>query len=141
MRTLKYSEIRLVKYGRLIDKAILQKKYGLATHLAYRCLLEYYRLFLRFRMPSSKYINQNAFQLSVSIVKYLRKYPRISGFKSKHLFSMLSTSYYLTNLSRKKTGDRELHVDLAMATFARENALAISRLIMGSLMNHSEEGS
>lgn len=143
MKTLRYDEIRLVKYTKLIDKAILDHRYGIAIQLAHRCLLEYYRLFLRFLIPNSKYINKNAFQLSMDIVRYVRK-QKWTFFKSKQLFAMLTTSYHLTHWSRLKFADRELHTDHAMATFAREQVLAISKLLVGSIEelneNENDEG-
>lgn len=132
MKSLRYDEIRLVRYTKLIDRAILEHKYPLATQLAYRCLLEYYRLFFRFFSPQRKYLNKNAFQLSMDFVRYVRK-KRWSQFKSKQLFSMLNTSYELTTWSNLKITDKELSTDLAMATYAREQVLAISSLLVGSL--------
>lgn len=135
MKTLRYDEIRLVKYTKLIDKAILDHRYGIAVQLAHRCLLEYYRLFLRFLIPNSRYLNKNAFQLSMDIVRYVRN-QKWTFFKSKQLFAMLTTSYRLTRWYGLKIADRELHTDLAMATFAREQVLAISKLLVGTIEEH-----
>lgn len=134
MRTVDYNEIRLVKYTKLIDKAIVAKRYGLATQLAYRCLLEYNRLFIRFLSPHSKLLRKNAFQLSIEVVKYFREKPDWFTFKrSRQLFAMLKTTYTLTRLSTLRYADRDTHVDLATATYARDQALAIARFLSGSI--------
>lgn len=133
MYTVDYNEIRLIRYTKLIDKAILCRRYGLATHLAYRCLLEYHRLFLRFLMPQTKGIRKNAFQLSIMVVRYMRSQRRLTFRMTRLLFGMLRSTYVITNLSGRKHGDRELHVDLAMATFARDQALTIARFLFGSV--------
>ena len=130
MQQIDYNAIRLIRYSKLIDKAILEHRYSLATHLAYRCLLEYNRLFLRFLMPQSRALPRNAFQLSLMTIRLLRK-----QYKARHLFDVLKSTYYITNLSGEKYGDRDLHIDLATATFARDQALAISEFLFGSL-NH-----
>ena len=134
MRTLDYSEIRLVKYSKLIDKAIAERRYGLSTQLAYRCLLEYNRLFMRFMLPNSKWLKKNAFQLSIEVVRYFRKHPEWFTFRrSRQLIAMLKTTYYLTNLSNMRYADRDLHLDLATATYARDQSLAIARFLCGSV--------
>lgn len=140
MKTIDYCEIRLVKYSSLIDRAILEKRYALATQLAYRCLLEYNRLFVRYCIPSSTSVRKNAFQLSVEVVRYVRinrKYFRIR--KSRYLMKMLSASYYLTNLSKLRYGARDIHVDLATAQYARDQSIAIAKFLMGSVREHSEK--
>jgi hypothetical protein len=44
-------------------------------------------------------------------------------------------------MSSSNSGDRDLHVDYATATFARDQALAISKFLFGSLSElKSEEG-
>lgn len=134
MRHLDYCEIRLVKYTKLIDKAIASKRYGLSTQLAYRCLLEYNRLFMRFCVPNSKSVKKNAFQLSLEVVRYLRTRPDWFTFKrSRQMFAMLKTTYFLTKLSNTRFADRDLHLDLATATFARDQSLAIARFLFGSV--------
>jgi len=133
MQHVDYNAIRLIRYGKLIDKAILQHRHGLATHLAYRCLLEYHRLFLRFLMPQTKTIRRNAFQLSLLTVRYLRTRQKLTLQRTRQLFDMLRTTYFITHLSGTRYADRDLHVDLATATFARDQALAISKFLFGSL--------
>lgn len=135
MHHVDYNAIRLVKYSKLIDKAILAHKYSLATHLAYRCLLEYHRLFARFLMPQTKTFRQNAFQLSVMTVRYMRSSRKLTVHRTRQLFEMLRSTYFITNLSRTRYADRDLHVDLATATFARDQALAISKFLFGTLAN------
>jgi len=125
--------MRLVRYTKLIDKAILERRYALATHLAYRCLLEYNRLFMRFLMPQTRYFRQNAFQLSIQVVRYMRSGKALSFRRTRMLFGMLRSSYYLTTLSSHKFGDRDVHVDLATATFARDQARSIAKFLFGSL--------
>ena len=133
MQHIDYNAIRIIRYGKLIDKAILENRYSLATHLAYRCILEYHRLFLRFRMPHTRTIRHNAFQLSLLTVKYMRARRTLTMQRTRQLFNMLRSTYYLTNLSGTKFADRDLHVDLATATFARDQAMAISKFLFGSL--------
>jgi hypothetical protein len=141
MRHLDYCEIRLVKYTKLIDKAIASKRYGLSTQLAYRCLLEYNRLFMRFCIPSSKSLKKNAFQLSIEVVRYFRKSPDWFTFKrSRQMLAMLRTTYYLTKLSSMRFADRDLHLDLATATYARDQSLAIARFLFGSVRERTIPG-
>ena len=128
-----YNAIRLIRYGKLIDKAILEHKYSLATQLAYRCLLEYNRLFIRFLMPQAKTMRRNAFQLSLLTVRYMRKRRKLTLKRTRQLFNLLRSTYFITNLSYTRYADRDLHVDLATATFARDQALAISNFLFGSL--------
>lgn len=129
MKTIQLSEVRLVKYSRLIDRAISEKRYGLATQMAYRCVLEYHRLFLRYSMPQSKSMTQNAFQLSVVTVKYLRTHGKFfTRQSSRQLMKLLKTSYYLTNLSKLKWGN----IDKTTAVFARDQSLAMARFLMSS---------
>lgn len=128
MQQIDYNAIRLIRYSKLLDKAILEHRYSLATHLAYRCLLEYNRLFIRFLSPQSKTLRRNAFQLSLLTVRYLRH-----QYKSVHLFNVLRSTYYITHVSGSRYGDKDLHIDLATATFARDQALAISNLLFGSI--------
>jgi hypothetical protein len=128
-----YNAIRLIRYGKLIDKAILEHKYSLATQLAYRCLLEYNRLFVRFLMPQAKTMRRNAFQLSLLTVRYMRKRRKLTLKRTRQLFNLLRSTYFITNLSYPRYADRDLHVDLATATFARDQALAISNFLFGSL--------
>lgn len=139
MQHIDYNAVRLIRYSKLIDKAILSRRYSLATQMAYRCLLEYHRLFLRFMAPQSKTFRQNAFQLSIAVVKYLRTRRKLTVRRTRKLFEMLRSTYYLTNLSLQKSGDRDLHVDLAMATYARDQALAISKFLVGSMQEESEK--
>lgn len=130
MKTIHLSEVRLVKYSRLIDRAISEKRYSLATQMAYRCVLEYHRLFLRYSMPHSKSMTQNAFQLSVVTVKYLRtKSKYLSRHSPRQLLKLLKTSYYLTNLTKTKWGK----IDKATAVFARDQSLAMARYLMTSV--------
>ena len=139
MKTIDYCEIRLVKYSRLIDRAILEKRYALSTQLAYRCLLEYNRLFMRYYLPTSSSLRKNAFQMSIEVVKHVRFNRRFFKIrKSTYLMRLLSTSYYLTNLSKLRYGQRDLHVDLATAQYARDQSLAISRFLMGTVVEDSE---
>ncbi|MDX1479093.1 MAG: hypothetical protein R3301_15370 [Saprospiraceae bacterium] len=141
MRVLDYNEIRLIRYTKLIDKAIVAKRYGLATQLAYRCVYEYHRLFMRFLVPQKKLLRKNAFQMTVDVVGYFRAKPGWFTFKrSRWLFSMLKTSYYLTRLSKRRFADRDLHVDMATAVFARDQALAISKFLFGSLKDSYKSG-
>lgn len=138
MQHIDYNAIRLIRYSKLIDKAILAHRYSLATHLAYRCLLEYHRLFARFMMPQTKTFRHNAFQLCVMSVKYLRNSRKMTLHRTRLLFDMLRSTYFITNLSGKRYGDRDLHVDLATATFARDQALAISKFLFGTLSEETE---
>ncbi len=134
MKAIQLSEVRLVKYSRLIDRAISEKRYGLATQMAYRCVLEYHRLFLRYSAPHSKSMTENAFQLSVVTVKYLRTQGRfLSRHSSRQLLKLLSTSYYLTNLSKLKWGERDTHIDKATAVLARDQSLAMAKFLMSSV--------
>ena len=138
-------EIRLVKYSKLIDQAIATKRYSLATNLAYRCLLEYQRLAARFLIPHVKSPSKNAFQLSTEMVQHLRKSSgSLTWTKTRQLFALLSTSYHLTTWSKLPFGDRDLQVDLAMATYARDQSLQLSRFLIGTvqeLRSESESGS
>jgi len=138
MQHIDYNAIRLIRYSKLIDKAILAHRYSLATHLAYRCLLEYHRLFARFMMPQTKPFRHNAFQLCVMSVKYLRTSRNLTLNRTRLLFDMMRTTYFITNLSGTRHGDRDLHVDLATATFARDQALAISKFLFGTLSEEAE---
>lgn len=134
MRTIDYNEIRLIRYTKLIDKAIAAKRYGLATQLAYRCVFEYNRLFIRFLLPHKQLFRKNAFQLTIEVVQYFRSKPGWFNFKrSRQLFAMLKTSYFLTRMSTLRFADRDLHIDLATAKFARDQALAISSFLFGSV--------
>ena len=133
MHHVDYNEIRLVRYSKLIDKAILDHRYTLATHLAYRCLLEYNRLFLRFLMPQSKTFRRNAFQLFVIIVQYMRTRRKLTLQRTKQLLNMLRSTHTITHLHSIRYTDRDLNVDLATATFARNQALEISQFLFGSL--------
>jgi hypothetical protein len=128
MQHIDYNAIRLIRYSKLIDKAILEHRYSLATHLAYRCLLEYNRLFVRFLSPNSRTLRRNAFQLSLLTIQHLR-----NQYKSVHLFNVLRSTYFITHISGSRYGDKDLHIDLATATFARDQALAISNLLFGSM--------
>jgi hypothetical protein len=128
-----YNAFRLVRYGKLIDKAILARRYGLATHLAYRCVLEYNRLFVRFIMPQTKTFRRNAFQLSILTVRYLRTRRKLTLRRTRQLFDLLRSTYFITHVSSTSQGDRDLHVDLATATYVRDQALAISKFLFGSL--------
>ena len=131
MRSLNSNEIRLIKYSRLIDEAIVAKRYGLATHLAYRCLLEYHRLFIRFTLPNYVLVKKNAFQLSIEAVKYLHGKTGFWQFRrSGQLFQLVRTTYHLTTLSTLKYGDRDAHIDRATAEFARDQSIAISKLLI-----------
>ena len=138
MQHIDYNAIRLVRYSKLIDKAILSRRYALATHLAYRCLLEYNRLFLRFTSPQTKTLRQNAFQLSIAVVKYLRS-RKLSFTRTRQLFNLLRSTYAITNLSTRNYGDRDLHADLATATFARDNALAMSQFLFGYVKENENQ--
>ncbi len=51
---------------------------------------------------------------------------------------MLRSTYFITNLSGARYADRDLHVDLTTATFARDQALAISKFLFGTLNEESE---
>ncbi|HLF62557.1 MAG TPA: hypothetical protein VI603_02340 [Saprospiraceae bacterium] len=133
MHHVDYNAIRLIRYSKLIDKAILAHRYSLATHLAYRCLLEYHRLFARFLMPQTKIFRHNAFQLSVMTVRYMRTRRKLTLHRTRQLFNMLRSTYFITKLSGARYADRDLHVDLATATYARDQALAISRFLFGTL--------
>jgi hypothetical protein len=53
--------------------------------------------------------------------------------RGRQLFDMLRSTYYITQVSTTNTGDRDLHVDYATASFARDHALAISKFLFGSL--------
>jgi hypothetical protein len=51
---------------------------------------------------------------------------------------MLRCTYFITNLSGTRYADRDLHIDLATATYARDQALAISKFLFGTLREESE---
>ena len=141
MKQVDYNAIRLIRYSKLIDQAILSRRYSLATQMAYRCLLEYHRLFLRFVLPQTLIVKRNAFQLSVLTVKHLRTRQKLTVRRARQLFDMLRGTYYITHMSSTTVGDRDLHVDLATATYARDQALAISKFLFGSLSEESERAS
>ncbi len=91
-------------------------------------------------MPQSRTMKENAFQLSLLTVKYLRtqrKYFSLTS--SKQLLKLMSTSYYLTNLTKLKWGERDLHIDRATATFARDQSLAMAKFLMGSVHESVEQ--
>ena len=135
-----YNELRLVKYSRLIDQTIAEGRYTLATQLAYRCLLEYNRLFIRFCIPNLKWNRMNAFQLTVEIVRFARSNSKTFKLpKSRELMKMLRASYYLTSLSNKKLDDKDLRIDRVTARFAGDQSLAISRVLMGTVNSRLKE--
>ena len=134
MKTVDYNKMRLVKYTKLIDKSILHKRYSLSTHLAYRCLLEYYRLFIRFRFPNQQLLTKNAFQLSLEVVAYFSANKHWFKFrKSSDMLQLLSSTYYLTTLSKYRSANRDLHVDRVTATYARNQSLAIAQFLIRAM--------
>lgn len=139
MQQIDYNAFRLVRYSKLIDKAILEHRYSLATHLAYRCLLEYHRLFLRFLVPQSKVIKNNAFQLSLVVVRYMRGRRSLTVKRTQQLFGILRSTYAITDLASAWHGDRDLHADFVTATFARDQALATARFLFGSLCEEQKK--
>ena len=139
MHHVDYNAIRLIRYSKLIDQAIHARRYSLATQMAYRCLLEYHRLFLRFVVPQTETVRRNAFQLSILTVKHLRTRRTLTVKRARQLFDMLRSTYYITRMSSTSFGDRDLHVDLATATFARDQALAISTFLFGTINEGNRE--
>ena len=132
-------EIRLVRYSRLIDQAIAERRYSLATHLGYRCLLEYQRLASRFLVPGYGYGAKNAYQLAIVFVEYMRKSSgQLSWTRTRALLNLLTSSYQLTRWSVRPFGDRDMHFDLAMATYARDQSLALSKFLIGEVRDGAD---
>lgn len=128
-------ESRRGQYLVLIDRAILQKRYRLAVQLANRCLVNYYRLFLKSVQPRHSYKHRNAFEIALRVVRYFRKYSKRKSWFSRRdrLYSLLSVSFYLSqNLSRK--GDQQLiPFDRVSAEYARNNSQAIAQSLVDYL--------
>jgi hypothetical protein len=122
---------KLNRYLRRIDGAILAGRYSLALQLTNRCLMEYYRQFMKQHMPFEP-LHYDLNIMSLSVVRYMGRYFRKYRipYKEQSLLLMTTVTNVLAttvrSLNRKNSS---LMIDKAIAVYARNNVQRIVRFL------------
>ena len=123
---------KLNRYLRRIDAAIQDGRYTLALKLTNRCLIEYYRAFMRSHQISSigmvEDINLMSIHICRYIIGYFRKY-RIPYTERRVLLITTVTNVLFTTMRNIQSSTKKYKVDKAIAIYARNNMNRIARFL------------
>jgi len=124
---------KLNRYLKRIDGAIYAGRYTLAFKLTNRCLMEYYRAFMRshqiLSMGKKEDINLMSISICRYIISYFRKY-RIPYTERRILLITTVTNVLFTTMSNlQSTSSSKFKVDKAIAIYARNNMNRIARFL------------
>lgn len=124
---------KLNRYLMRIDGAIYAGRYTLAFKLTNRCLMEYYRAFMRshqiLSMGKKEDINLMSISICRYIISYFRTY-RIPYTERRILLITTVTNVLFTTMSNlQSTGSSKFKVDKAIAIYARNNMNRIARFL------------
>lgn len=117
---------KLNRYLKRVDGAINSRKYALAMGLANRCLMEYYRDFMKYTMKYEAIHTNNINQMAIYIYRYILKY-----FRSNNIPYSATRLLYITMVTNVLfvTMSTNSYIDRALATYARDNVNSIVRFL------------
>ncbi|MCB0642718.1 MAG: hypothetical protein KDC44_13815, partial [Phaeodactylibacter sp.] len=123
---------KLNRYLSRIDAAIQEGRYTLAFKLTNRCLIEYYRAFIRSHQIPSMGTMDNINLMSIHICRYIigyfNKY-RIPYTERRVLLITTVTNVLFTTMRHIQSSTAKVKVDKAIAIYARNNMNRIARFL------------